>query len=409
MTLQDFLRSEAIAEVRKPLTQASNLPPYCYTSKEWYDLEVDRVWLRSWLLIGRLEEVPNPGDYLCVTIVRQPLIMVRGQDGTVRVLSAICRHKGCVVAQGSGHSRAFSCPYHGWTYNLDGALLNAPGMSEAENFNRRDFGLVPVATQVWGGFVFANLSADPEPLMASLREVTERFESYRFEDMCVVRKAVNRLDANWKLWLENSREGYHTPVVHAQSYRQFYQNRTSKGWLHSGKPGIYEMVSCSNDDGLLLPRNAPFELIDGLSDEDLETTHFLIYYPHLLLNIAPSHLHFHQMFPLGPDATTIVSWFCFPKRAVERPDFESKVPRYFESPDSAMEEDKDICAKTQQGLIGVLSKPGRFAKLEEPCYTFANWLLDHMFDEPSCVGTRRGRQPRSKRQRKKASRRDRGL
>jgi choline monooxygenase len=381
MIAQDHLKPEAYTDVRKPLTQASNLPPSCYTSREWYDLEVERMWLRNWLLIGRLEEVPNPGDFHRVTIVGQPLIMVRGKDGKVRVLSAICRHKGCVVKEGSGHAKTLSCPYHGWTYDLAGALIAAPGMDEAENFDKGDFGLIPVATEIWGGFVFANLAPKPRPILETLGGLAERFKSYRFEEMRIARKAVNRLDANWKLWLENSREGYHAPVVHAKSYSQFYQNRKSRGWAHSGRRGIFEIVSSSNDDGLLLPRNSPFAFVEGLSEEDKDTTHFVLYYPHLLLNIAPSHIHLHQMFPEGPDATTVVTWFCFPERTVERPDFAKEVPRYYESPDSAMIEDKEICAKTQEGLHGALSRPGRFAVLEEPCYIFANWLLDAVFDE----------------------------
>ena len=215
--------------------------------------------------------------------------------------------------------------------------------------------------------MFANLAPKPKPIMETLGELAERFKSYRFEEMRVARKAVNRLEANWKLWPENSREGYHAPVVHAKSYRQFYQNRKSRGWTHSGKPGIDEIVSSSNDDGLLLPRNPPFEYVDGLSEEDRDTTHF-VHYPHLLLNIAPSHLHFHQMFPEGPDATTVVTWFCFPKKTVGRPDFHKEVPRYFD-PGSAMIEDKEICAKTQEGLRGVLSRSGRFAVLEKPAPT----------------------------------------
>lgn len=381
MSSPDYLNPEAYADVRKPLTQASTLPPYCYTSEEWYDLEVERMWLRNWLFIGRIEEVPNPGDYHRVTIVGQPLLMVRGEDNKVRVLSAICRHKGCIVKEGSGNAKTLSCPYHGWTYDLAGRLVVTPGMDEAEGFDKGDFSLIPVATEVWGGFVFANLAAQTRPIMETLGGVAERFKSYRFEQMRVARKTVNRLEANWKLWLENSREGYHAPIVHAKSYRQFYKNRKSRGWINSGKPGVYEIVSSSNDDGLLVPRDPPFEFIDGLSEEDRDTTHFVLYYPHLLLNIAPSHLHFHQMFPEGPHATTLVSWFCFPKKALERPDFEREVPRYYQSSDLAMIEDKEICAMTQAGLRGSLSRPGRFATLEMPCHAFANWLLDHVFDE----------------------------
>jgi choline monooxygenase len=121
MNKPDLSASKTYADVRRPLSQASTLPPACYTSKEWYDLEVARMWRRSWIQIGRLEEVPNPGDYLRVDIVGEPLIMVRAHDGKVRVLSAICRHRGCVVKQGRGTAKVLSCPYHGWTTTSRGS------------------------------------------------------------------------------------------------------------------------------------------------------------------------------------------------------------------------------------------------------------------------------------------------
>jgi phenylpropionate dioxygenase-like ring-hydroxylating dioxygenase large terminal subunit len=375
---QDVLTPEQVAGVRKPLTQASTLPPLCYTSRTWYELEVERMWMRNWINIGRAEEIPNPGDYLRVDVIGEPVIMVRAQDGAIRVLSAACRHRGCIVVEGRGNTRLFSCPYHAWSYGLKGELVGVPGMREAENFNKADFGLVPVKTEVWGGFVFVNFDSESQPLMATLGELAQRLEAYRFEDMRVTRKIVNHVDCNWKIWLENSREGYHAPVVHKKSYERFFTGKTAGEWRYAGRPGVYEILSGGNDDGLYLPRNPTFPMVEGLSAEDLGTTHFVVFYPHLLLNIPPSHLAFHQLFPEGPDRTTVVTWICFPETTVARSDFEREVQRYYEIPEAFIPEDKEVVALVQKGLRARLAREGRFSVEERPCYGFANWLLDQV-------------------------------
>lgn len=357
------------------------MPPSCYTSQEWYELEVSRMWRRSWFIVGRIEEVPEPGDFQRVDFVGEPLLMVRDRDGEVHVLSAVCRHRGCIIKEGSGRARKLSCPYHGWTYDLSGKLVGVPGMEEAEDFRLEEYGLHALKSEVWGGFVMANMDPDAPALMESLGGLAERFESYRFEDLVVTRKIVTPLKANWKLWLENSREGYHAPIVHADTYRKYFMGRKSNGWRYEGVEGEYEILSGSNDDGLYLPRDGSFELIDGLSDEDRETTHFAIHYPHLLLNVPPSYLAFHQLFPEGPDATTVVTWFCFPRSVVSRDDFDTEASRYYEIVENFIPEDKEVAELTQRGLASGFAKAGRFSVHERPCHVFAKWLLDRVIGE----------------------------
>lgn len=364
--------------VRRPIAEAYTLPPHCYTSREWYDAEVERVWRRNWLLLARLEEVPSSGNYLRVDIVGEPLLVTRGNDGVVRVMSAICRHRGCIIKEGKGTARALSCPYHGWTYNLTGALIGVPGMNDVENFRKEDFSLIPVRSEIWGGFVMINFDNDAPPLMDTLGPLAKRFESHRLEDMHVTRKYVNKVKGNWKIWLENSREGYHASVVHAQTYQRFFGTTGSGDWRYEGQDGVYEILSGSNEDGLLVPPSGGLPFVEGLSQEDRDSTHFAIYYPHILLNVAPSHITFHQLFPEGPDVTTVASWFCFPKSTVARPDFEEASKVYYESAESFIPEDIEVTVKTHDGLSGHLAKAGRFSLHERPCHAFSNWLLDQV-------------------------------
>lgn len=378
MIQSDLLSREAYADVRKQVTEAATLPPHCYTAQDWYDAEVERMWRRSWLLAGRVEEVSKPGDYHFIELLGEPLIIVRAEDSGVRVFSAVCRHRGCLVKTSDGNDKYLSCPYHGWTYTLTGDLVSVPGMREARNFRKEDYSLVQVRSEVWGGFVFVNFERDCAPLLDGLGELAERLSSYRFEDMVVTRKLVTPLEANWKLWLENSREGYHAPVVHAKSYRKFYQKGGSQEWRYSGRSGVWEMMSGPNNDGLYLPLKPTLPMIEGLSAEDLETTHFAIYYPHVLFNIPPSHLAFHQLFPQGPNTTTVVTWFCFPKHTTSLPHFGREVSAYYEMVETFLPEDKAIAELTQRGLRSKLARAGRFSIHEQPSHSFSNWLLDRV-------------------------------
>jgi phenylpropionate dioxygenase-like ring-hydroxylating dioxygenase large terminal subunit len=378
MDRQEMLSPATYAGVREPVHRASTLPPHCYTSWEWYEQEVERVFLKEWIMVGRAEQIPNPGDYFRSDWVREPIIVVRDDRGAIRALSASCRHRGTEVASGKGHCNAFRCPYHGWTYSLRGDLLSAPGMDEVESFDKGRYGLIPVPTETWGGFIFVNFDVGAAPLMSRLGPLAERLKTYRFEDMRVTKQWSARLRTNWKIWLENSREGYHVQVVHRETYRRFYRGWTEPNWRMSGIPGVYEMMSGTNDDGLYLPRDPVFPMVEGLSREDLESTHFVIFYPLLLLNIPPSHLAFHQLLPEAPDITTVITWMCFPRSTVERPDFEEQAKTYYEIPEMFIPEDRAISETMQRGLTARLSRAGRFALEEKPCHAFANYLLDRI-------------------------------
>jgi choline monooxygenase len=377
-------------DVRLPIDQASTLPPEVYTSQDWYNREVERIFLKSWLLATREEEIPNPGDYVRVDFFGEPIIVVRDRQRKIHALSASCRHRGAEVAKGKGNCRAFICPYHGWTYGLDGALLGAPSMEQAVGFDKKQCALPSVRTEMWGGFVFINFDPDAEPLMTSLADLPERFKAYRMDEMVVTRKWVNKINCNWKVWVENSREGYHVPIAHRGSLNRFYPGSKVEPFTARGKPGVYEINSGNNENGLYIPRNPVFPMIEGLSDEDREKTHFMVFYPHLLLNLPPDRITFHQYFPEGPEWTTLITWCCFPKSTIAREDFERAVPDYYAPMDLFIAEDKEICEVQQRGLRGRLAAPGRYSpKHERTVYQFVRYLLDRMIDNPPHVATKR--------------------
>ena len=188
---------------------------------------------------------------------------------------------------GHGNCRKIVCPYHAWTYSLEGKLLAAPSMKDARGFEKSDHNLPSVRAETWAGFVFINFDPDAVSLMESLGGLVDRLASYRFEEMKVTKKWENRFNANWKIWVENSREGYHVPTVHRGSLDTFYPGAVRTVFQAEGEPMVYAINSSDNENGLYVPRNHTLPFVDGLSTQDNESTHFIIHYPHLLLNVPP--------------------------------------------------------------------------------------------------------------------------
>ncbi|MGI9270367.1 MAG: aromatic ring-hydroxylating oxygenase subunit alpha [Woeseiaceae bacterium] len=365
-------------DTRAPIEEAKPLPREVYCSQEWYDLEMETIFKRSWLLATRLEEIPNKGDYVRVDLLGVPLIILRDRDDKIRALSAACRHRGAELVSGKGHCVRLVCPYHAWTYSLSGELIGAPAMQDAKGFNKADHSLPSIKAETWGGFVFVNFDQNADSLLDSLGGLPKRMESYGLEDMRVTKKWENRFNANWKVWVENSREGYHVPTIHRESLDTYYPGCKFSGFEATGEPGRYMINTSDTETGLYVPRNKTLPFIDGLSDADEASTHFLVFYPSLLLNVPPDRITFHQYFPEGPEWTRIVTWCCFPKTTVELPNFEKDAEeRYYPQMELFIKEDKDVCAIVQRGLKSPMMEMGRYSPAEEQTvYDFSNWVLD---------------------------------
>jgi choline monooxygenase len=215
---------EHYMNVRRPLQQASTLPGWCYVSPDWYQREVETIFSKDWLCVGRVEQIPKPGDFFSIEVVGQPLIVVRDEAGQVRVHSAVCRHRGAVITENAGHCRAFVCPYHNWTYSLSGKLVSTPGqpnpMAGVEGFSCADYGLTSIRAETWAGFVFINFDEKAPSLVSWLSDLPDFLAEYGLENMVWQHCDVYDIDCNWKVWLENALEPYHANFVHRKHMEQ---------------------------------------------------------------------------------------------------------------------------------------------------------------------------------------------
>ena len=217
---------EALADIKGDgIGQARTLPNQFYTSEEFSELEREEIFRKEWVCLGRVEEVPKPGDYFTTELIDEPLIVVRGKDNRVRVLSNVCRHRSSVIAEGDGNTKNFVCPYHAWTYGTDGQLLRAPYMDKVKGFKVKGCRLPEFATEVWHGFLYVNLDGKAKPLAPRLKGLEPYVRNYHAEQMTSQFMNEDVWGTNWKCLTENFMEGYHLSVTHINSLHKITPTR----------------------------------------------------------------------------------------------------------------------------------------------------------------------------------------
>lgn len=224
-------RAESLARrsadlVDRPLREALSILPGCYTDPDFHELEVDRLFRSKWICVGRESQVPRPGDFFCIEMFGERLIVVRGGDEVVRALSPVCRHRGAVVVEGDGQASAFRCPYHKWTYDLEGRLVKAPLMDRSILDSGLD--LATFGCEIWLGWIMVNLDGRAEPFATGVSGLTELLAPWRIEAMVpLCAPVVYECDLNWKIACDNQGESYHLIGPHAQSVLPYSDPRDS--------------------------------------------------------------------------------------------------------------------------------------------------------------------------------------
>ena len=186
-----------------------------YTDPEIYQLELDRIVTRNWILAGHASQIPDAGDYLVFKLANESAIIVRGKDGKIRAFANICRHRGSLVClENRGNKRKFECPYHGWTYDLHGKLIGARSMRE--DFNKEAYGLHPVSLSLLSGLIFVCFCDDPPSIEGAQRDLAKPMAMFDFENLKIAASKTYPIAANWKLAIENYQECYHCATAHPE-------------------------------------------------------------------------------------------------------------------------------------------------------------------------------------------------
>ena len=292
------LRAELASLLHLPRSAAKAMPAACYTSAEFLDLEREEVFRRQWICVGHVGEVAKKGDYFTTELVDEPLLVVRGADGIVRVLSNVCRHRGHPVAEGSGHAARFVCGYHAWTYATDGRLLSAPLIPESEHFDRQSCRLPEFAVATWQGFIFVNLDGTATPLGPALAAIEPTIRNYHPAERRFLFGAEETWNTNWKCLVENFMEGYHLSPTHANTLHAITPTILCEK-LPNG-PGYTGYRSNFAPD---CPERGPYH--EDLTPQERRSDVFYCIFPSFVVGFCPHFTLYMCLRPLAPDSVGI--------------------------------------------------------------------------------------------------------
>ena len=367
----------ALREASGELSTASTLPPACYTGAEVLAAEESGLLRQSWLGIGRADEWREAGDYSTFELAGAPLIVLRDDEGGLRAFANTCRHRGTRLLDGRGNAARIHCPFHGWTYGLDGGLRGATRMGATRGFRRADMGLVEFRTAKRGGFAFVALGDEAPGIDEWLGAFDDLHSPWRLDELITTRRRELEVDCNWKLFLEVFNESYHLEYVHTATFG-----------------GIYLEPELPDEAGACVQTSfSPTAGTGGLKTDEQEHvlppmprlgtrersgTRYTWVFPALTFAAGSEALWAYGARPLGPARCRVTQWVCFPPRTVASPGFEAKAERYYARMDEALAEDIAVLERQQLGMDSPFARPGRWSDLEHGAAAFAAWYAQRL-------------------------------
>jgi glycine betaine catabolism A len=381
----------------RPFGQSRMLPRDAYTSPRVFAFEQERFFAGSWTCVGREGDLEATGAQRAVRVGGAGVLLVRGSDGRARAFANTCRHRGHELL-GVGEQttrRTVLCPYHAWTYDLDGSLRVAPGFREHREFRPGEHGLVELPLESWHGFLFVNGSGDAPPFAEHVGALDELVAPYQPARLVPLASHAYDLACNWKVVLENYHECYHCPLIHPElcqvsppaSGDNFELDGAWVGGTMDLKDHAATMSLDGHSDGVPIP---------GLDAERLRTVAYLGLFPNLLLSLHPDYLMTHLVEPLGPDLSHVVCTWYFPPEATGRPGFD---PAYaVEFWDRTNRQDWAACESVQRGMASPHFQPGPLAPAEDAVYHVVTMIARAYLGErpsasPRDAGTARTQEP----------------
>ena len=326
------------------IARAQTIPARLYIDPVYLELEREKIFARTWQLVGRTEQVAESGQFFTTEVAGESLVVLRDGD-TLRAFHNVCLHRAGPVAYGCGKRQTLQCKYHGWTYDLTGNLLRAPEMEGVERFSPADMHLQPVQVASWGPLVFVNVDPKAPPLAELLEDIPERAAHFHPERMRWVMRKDYEIACNWKVYVDNYLEGYHIPIVHPGLFRELdypnYRTETKRSYSIQ-----------------VAPTRRPERIRTSGGDDQVR--YFWIF-PNLMLNVYPDNFSTNLIVPLGHGRTaTIFEWYFKDPDAAKQ-----QIDDTVAFSDEIQLEDIDICEAVQRGLQSSTYDAGRYSPQRE--------------------------------------------
>ncbi|MFZ1219629.1 MAG: aromatic ring-hydroxylating dioxygenase subunit alpha [Chthoniobacterales bacterium] len=339
---------------------AKSLPQRYFVSPELFEEELEKIFARHWVLVGHQSEVAKAGDYFVRDVADESIIIVRDKSEEVRAFYNVCRHRGTRLCEEEhGHGAAIQCPYHAWTYGLDGRLIGAPHMDEVKGFKREQYSLRTVNIGLWEGFIFVHLGHKPVPLEKWFAPLHLKFADWNLPQLRPAKRVVYDVKANWKLMFENYAECYHCPGVHPMlskvSPYDSAENDLTEGPFLGGFMRINKGRSLTMSGEACALAIAPHH-------EDGDQVFYYSIFPNMLLSLHPDYVMVHQLWPQSPEGTLILCDWFFHAEAFDRDVFRPEDAIEFW--DITNKQDWHVCELSQQGIASRAYEPGPYSSRE---------------------------------------------
>ncbi|WP_272005498.1 aromatic ring-hydroxylating oxygenase subunit alpha [Roseovarius sp. ZX-A-9] len=371
---KDIIDSTATKALREaagiPFENARAMPPEVYTSEAFAELELDQIFRKDWYCVGRATALPEPGDYVTCDLAGQPVMVLRDKDGVLRAQSNVCLHRMSTLLEGRGRIRSIVCPYHAWTYNLDGTLRGAPAMTLNQGFCKEGYRLPQLRCEEWLGWVFVTLNADAAPVKERLAEVETLIEGYDMTRYTEAFFEEHVWDTNWKVLAENFMESYHLPVCHAGTIGGL--SKLDEMVCVPGRPA-FNYHTILKDETLRIAMAHPSNT--RLKGEERRTTFLLALYPSLLITLTPGYFWYLSLHPRGPGQVHIRFGGGMSDDFAEDADAAQNFADLKTLLGEVNVEDRGCTEKVFNGLSSQLAAPGHLSHLERPNYDFAQYLM----------------------------------
>jgi Rieske 2Fe-2S family protein len=360
------METKAMSAFRKTVETfthgASTLPQRYLVSQDVFSKEQERIFSTQWLCVGHQSQLGEGGDYFTQTVAGESLILLRDQKEEVRGFYNVCRHRGTRLCEGKSGNlhETIRCPYHAWTYGLDGRLVGAPHMEKNEGFDKNQHPLHAVSLALWEGFIFVNLAGRPAPLKTVFAPLAGKFTPWNLPSLHSARRIEYDVRANWKLIFENYSECYHCPLVHP-ALSKLTPYDLAENDLCEG-PFLGGFMPITKGHSLTMSGNACALPVGDIKRDDHHRVFYYSIFPNLLLSMHPDYVMVHQVWPQSPERVIIFCDWMFHPDAFGRDDFR---------PDDAIEfwdmtnrQDWHVCELSQQGIASRAYRPGPYSPRE---------------------------------------------
>lgn len=360
-----------VANANGSFAQAKSLPPAIYHDPLIYERELDRLFRQDWICIGRHAEMPNPGDYLSRDIIDSPVFVVRQRDGSIKAFANVCLHRAARLLEGSGHVSRISCPYHSWTYEIDGRLIGAPFMNETAGFDAAAFRLQELRCESWEGFIYVSLSADAKPIAEALAGLTGLVGDFRMGDYVSVYEHVESWDANWKCLVENYMDSYHIHRVHKDSFARYGSSEDITHLFPGEDAYTYHYIQ-ENEERKSVHAHAENT---WLKDDDRYKTYLINIFPSHVIQLQPDMLWYLSILPEGIDRLQMRWAVSIPAEILDSAtDRDAVIEEQMALIHQVNSEDKSIVTNVASATASPHARQGPMSWLERNLWDFGRYL-----------------------------------